>query len=175
LNLPESCQVIHAPDMAFHFQADSTDVGKALLEKMGCRFDGTPIVGVTPNLHVYWRTVGKGPENEYVKHMIAITRHFLNKGVQVAVMPHLISADDSYPDDRILCRYICDAIGEHPNLSVMLEDATAKALKAAIGQLDFLATSRYHTIIAAMCLRIPLAVIGWSHKYDDLFESVKLS
>ena len=56
----------------------------------------------------------------------------------------------------------------------MLEDTTAATIKAAIGQLDFLVTSRYHTIIAAMSQRVPVIAIGWSHKYGDLFRSVNL-
>ncbi len=174
LNLPESCQIIAAPDMAFHFKGGPPEDGLALLTELGRRPGESPIVGITPNLHVYWRTYGEGQKNEYIQHMVAVTRHFLDKGVQVVVMGHQIAADDSYPDDKIICRYIRDAVGKHPNLSVMLTDNNAATLKALIGQLDFLVTSRYHTIIAAFSLRVPVAAIGWSHKYDDLFQSVNL-
>ena len=133
------------------------------------------MVGLTPNLHAYVRSPGRGPESRYVQSLAAVARKLLAMDLQVVVMPHLIAADGSRTDDRLLCRLIAQAVGIHPNLHVMLADATGARLKAAIGLMDLLVTSRYHTIIAAFSQRVPVAAVGWSHKYDDLFASVKLS
>jgi colanic acid/amylovoran biosynthesis protein len=43
-----------------------------------------------------------------------------------------------------------------------------------IGELDMLVGSRYHSIVAALSLRIPPVVLGWAHKYPALMRLVAL-
>jgi polysaccharide pyruvyl transferase WcaK-like protein len=38
-----------------------------------------------------------------------------------------------------------------------------------------LVASRYHSLVAALSMGTPVSVIGWSHKYDELMQSVQLS
>jgi len=51
-------------------------------------------------------------------------------------------------------------------------DYPAGVIKAAIGQLDFLVSSRFHVLIAALASNTPFVSIGWIHKFDELVEEI---
>jgi polysaccharide pyruvyl transferase WcaK-like protein len=64
----------------------------------------------------------------------------------------------------------------HPDRVAMLSgNESARQMKAVIGISDFLIASRYHSLVAAFSMRTPVAVIGWSHKYDELMQLVGLA
>jgi polysaccharide pyruvyl transferase WcaK-like protein len=174
LRLDGPCRLEYAPDMAFQFRGDDPRAGDDLLRAAGCPA-GRMTVGLTPNLQVYWRAGGRGRDNPYVQLMIQAARHFLAKDAQVVLAPHYIVPGRPDRDDRMLCGWIADAVGRRANLTYLDGDYSARRLKSMIGRLDFLVTSRYHTIIAAFSQRVPAAAVGWSHKYDELFEAVRLA
>ncbi len=39
---------------------------------------------------------------------------------------------------------------------------------------DVLLTSRFHAMIAGLCLAIPTVVVGWSHKYEEVLAEFQL-
>jgi polysaccharide pyruvyl transferase WcaK-like protein len=52
-------------------------------------------------------------------------------------------------------------------------DYNASELKGIISKCHILVGSRFHSMIAALSTGVPILVIGWSHKYNeilDLFE-----
>ena len=46
-------------------------------------------------------------------------------------------------------------------------DVNTAGIRRIIQQADVLVTSRYHAMIAGLCLSVPTLVIGWSHKYRE--------
>jgi len=46
-------------------------------------------------------------------------------------------------------------------------DVNTASIRRIIQQADVLVTSRYHAMIAGLCLSVPTLVIGWSHKYRE--------
>jgi colanic acid/amylovoran biosynthesis protein len=52
---------------------------------------------------------------------------------------------------------------------------SAAEVKSVIGDCDLLVGSRYHALIAALSQGIPVAAIGWSHKYEELLKEANLS
>ena len=60
-------------------------------------------------------------------------------------------------------------------IGILNEDESAANVKAVIGKSDFLVASRYHSLVAALSMRTPVGVIGWSHKYDELMQDIGLS
>jgi len=50
----------------------------------------------------------------------------------------------------------------------------AAEVKSIIGQMDFLVASRYHSLVAALWMYVPVVTLGWSHNDSELLERVGL-
>ncbi len=169
-------KVALASDIAFTFEGASPETGRRLLGDIGVRPDGSPLIGIVPNMRVYERAAGTGPDNLYVRALVDVARHFANEvGCQVAVMPHEIkSRPHAVPDDRYLCRLIVDGACDAGTVCAAVGQYSSEELKAMIGEVDLLVSSRFHSIVAAMSLRVPVVSVSWSHKYRQLMRSVDL-
>ncbi len=172
----DESKVSLASDIAFTFKGDGGEVGKKLLTDIGIDVDGPPVIGIVPNMRVYERAPGEGPQNAYIARLIEVTRHFADVvGCQIALMPHEIKTRPSRsPDDR----YLCDIVASEARGAGTVCSATgeywAEELKAMIGETSLLVSSRFHSIVAAMSLRVPMVSIAWAHKYRELMSSVGL-
>jgi len=164
-----------APDIAYQFEGASTSQAMNVLEQNGIVSESGQMVGIMPNMQVYVRTEGTGPENKYVQLLIGIAKYFLNKkNFSVVLIPHQVQPVENpdAPDDRFLCDLIKTALGNAHNIVVLRDYYSSEILKAVIGQMDLVIGSRYHGIIAAISQMIPTVVLGWSHKYFELLSDV---
>lgn len=164
-----------ASDVAFQFPASPTDVARGILESVGVSAADGPLIGIAPNMMVYKRVPGEGPDNRYVQALAAICGHLIRRSnATVVVIPHHIWKGDKL-DDRFIGKSLAEmgTFGDH--LRVIDRDYDSADLKAVIGQLDFLVASRFHSLVAALSMRVPLVVVGWSHKYVELMRDVGLS
>ncbi|MEO8394535.1 MAG: polysaccharide pyruvyl transferase family protein [Chloroflexota bacterium] len=167
-------EIVLAPDMAFRFQSAGREVGKRLLREHGLDTD-QPIVALAPNMRVYERTEGKGIDNRYVQIMTDAAGYFLERGIQVLLVPHEIKANHQEKmDDRSLCELILQKIGEQPKIASIRDMMSSEDMKAMIACCELLFGSRFHSIIAALQSRVPVVVIGWAHKYTELLKDVGL-
>ena len=165
-----------ASDIAFTFKGAGPEVGEALLRSLGLAVAGEPLVGIVPNMRVYERAEGSGLANAYVQRLLSLTRHFAERRqCRVLLMPHEIREGSSArADDRVLCRLIAEAAGTPDRVVAALGNYRAEELKALIGGVDLLVSSRFHSLVGAMSLRRPVVALAWSHKYHELMGSVGL-
>jgi colanic acid/amylovoran biosynthesis protein len=166
-----------APDIAFQFEGAPREVGERLLEKAGLPDEDAPLIGVVPNMRVYERSPDTAAgESPYLQSLAAIITEFAEKGFRVAIMPHEINTvpNAPEPDDRYLCRRLHDAVDMPERVLAITGDYAAEELKAMIGTLDMLVSSRYHSVIAALSLRCPVVCVSWSHKYHELMKEAGL-
>jgi polysaccharide pyruvyl transferase WcaK-like protein len=166
-----------AHDIAWRFRGADGAVGRRLLQEAGLREEkGRLIVCVTPNMRLYEKYPKTGADNAYVKFLAALVEHLcLHKDAQVVLVGHDLAVDDSKrSDDRALCRHLLGLVA--PSLPVMHVDRVLSAaeIKSVIGNCDLLVSSRYHALIGALSQGIPVAAIGWSHKYDELLAEFGL-
>jgi len=162
-----------APDIAFQFQAGPPETAQQILTEHGLADPGRPIIGITPNMQIYQRTGAGGPNNPYVRVLNRIIDYFLrNTECRILLIPHELS--DFRQDDDELCRLLIRHNNCPERIFALTGAESAADIKAVIARLDFLLASRYHSLVAALSKRVPVAVVGWSHKYDDLMQSVGL-
>ncbi len=164
-----------APDIAYQFKGASTAHAMRALKENGLISTKKNMVGIMPNMQVYVRTEGNGPENKYVKLLIDLAKYFLNKqNLSIVLIPHQVQPVENpkIPDDRFLCDLIKISLGNVSDVVVLRDYYSAEILKAIIGKMDLIIGSRYHGIIAALSQMIPTLVLGWSHKYFELLCDV---
>jgi colanic acid/amylovoran biosynthesis protein len=51
----------------------------------------------------------------------------------------------------------------------------AEELRAAIGHCRMLVASRFHAMISALAMCVPMMMIGWSHKYAEVLDEFQLT
>jgi len=164
-----------APDIAYQFKGASIATAMRVLKENGLISTEKNMVGIMPNMQVYVRTEGKGPENKYVKLLIDLAKYFLNKqNFSIVLIPHQVQPVENpeMPDDRFLCDLIKVSLDNVPDVVTLRDYYSAEKLKAIIGKMDLIIGSRYHGIIAALSQMIPTLVLGWSHKYFELLCDV---
>ncbi len=162
-----------APDIAFQFRPASLERAVEILDQKGLQRDAAPTVCVTPNIRIYERVEGRGIENAYVAILQRIVGWFQNTlDAQIVLIPHETWRDR--PDDSLLCNLIAERAPHPQRVCEFSGQEKAAEIKAVISQSDFLVASRYHSLVAAFSTATPVAVIGWSHKYDYLMAAAKL-
>jgi polysaccharide pyruvyl transferase WcaK-like protein len=62
------------------------------------------------------------------------------------------------------------AAGDFARTHWALWDVNTRSLRRLIALLDLLITSRFHAMVSALSLRVPVLVIGWSHKYVETLQ-----
>ena len=77
------------------------------------------------------------------------------------------------PDDRFLGALIKEQLGCR-EVFHSTQVLRADMIKAIIGNCDYVISSRFHALIAALSQRIPALALGWTHKYLELMKEVGL-
>ncbi|MBI1178620.1 hypothetical protein GC207_14400 [bacterium] len=166
-----------APDIAWNFPAADASAGTRLLAQLGFTAgSGRLTICVTPNLRVYERAQGSGLDNEYLQALISMISHFLERwDAQIVLLGHEMLPDNSQiMDDRSLCDLIVQAFAGNDRVAHLNRYLPAGEIKSVIGRCQFVVSSRFHCLIAALSQCVPAAAVGWSHKYDELMAEAGL-
>ncbi len=54
------------------------------------------------------------------------------------------------------------------------EEMDAEQIRAFIGKCRFLVASRFHAMIGSLEQKVPVLLIGWSHKYQEVLDMFEL-
>jgi colanic acid/amylovoran biosynthesis protein len=167
-------RVVLAPDIAFQFRSDPPEAGQMLLAGHGLPPGRRPLVGITPNMRIVERTHGKAGDNVYFRSLVEISRFFLDEtDCGLVLIPH--EHTPGRANDPELCASLAASLDAPDRVISLTGQESAASIKSLIGQLEFLVASRYHSLVAAISMRTPVAVIGWSHKYDELMQRAGLA
>lgn len=74
-------------------------------------------------------------------------------------------------EDKVLCQAIRDRNQKEGVIKGFMSDLNAIEFEHVVGRLNFIVSSRYHSIVHAYRNGIPAIVIGWAEKYDSLLEA----
>lgn len=161
-----------APDIAFRHQGALPEVGASLLSSLGVNPEARPIIGLTPNMRIYYRTKGEGRTNDYVRFMTEIGRYCIkNLNATLVLIPHeMTAADRPNVDDRYLCGLIELSLATPLQCVSITENYSSDQMKSVIGHLDMIVGSRFHSLVFALSSGVPAVAVGWAHKYSELME-----
>ncbi len=168
---PETVPV--RPDIAFGFEGAATAVGRLHLERAGLTVGKGPLIGITPNYRVYRRCEGTGAGNQYVRTLVSLCDWCTAVlGAQVALIPNeMAPPGDTVMDDRFICGLVQMHVKNRQSCVALDEYVSAEVLKAALGQLDLLIGSRFHSLVFALSAGVPCVALSWSHKYRELLDA----
>lgn len=170
-------EIAIAPDTALLFKSGPLSLGEDVLRRIGINRHDKPLIGISPNLRVYERTSGVGSENEYVQLLSHLSEYFITHlEANVVLVPneisqvHNIKNIESGADDRFLCNLVASLVRQPTGCFAFRNYYSAEEIHSAIGCLDLLVGSRFHSLVFALSGGVPLIALGWAHKYEGLLR-----
>lgn len=99
-----------------------------------------------------------------IKHILSNTNH------NVILFPNEVHKKNNYNDNHV-CIDITKQLNDSKRVEVAsFENLNSTELKSLIIKSEVFISSRYHSCIAALSAGIPIIVIGWHHKYNELLR-----
>lgn len=128
--------------------------------------DSLDYVCIVPNT----RMLDQGKElwgKKYESYLTNAIKTALEHQVKVYIVVHDSSGEDLKIAQRLCQQFAgCDV--------ALIEEVNPIKLKQFIAKSLALIGSRYHSLVAALSKCVPAIAIGWSHKYEMLFQDFEL-
>lgn len=154
------------PDTAFLLDAATS----RFAESLTLAATGKPIIGVSVS-HMAARQAPSAAG--YYSAMAGLADEIVSRiGASLVFIPNETSSRRE-EDDREACREVL-ALMSQKSAAVIAptEELSASELKGVIGVCSAVVASRYHTIVAAISMAIPVLAIGWHAKYESVMALV---
>lgn len=186
IGFPDS-RMLPGPDVAFAFEEHDTlsaegeaEVG-ALLARIeaadAAAEDGASqtVVGICPSSVIAGKAVREGWD--YPGFLAHVAAGLLADGHQVLLFPNATKAerpDTTRNNDLPVIAEVADMLGAAPGgterLHVVRGDVNAAGLRRLVARCGCATVSRFHAMVGALALGVPVLVLGWSHKYAEVME-----
>lgn len=157
------------PDVAFTLQLD--DVRQEVLDRYVFPKSPKGVIGVSPSQVVYGKCLSR--QIDYVRVIAAFIDRLISEDYTVVLLPHSAREGTlkTRNNDLPISQKIFSRLAHPEKLSFVREELTPSELRILIGKLDFLVASRFHAMISALAMNVPMLVFGWSHKYSEVLEN----
>lgn len=113
---------------------------------------------------------------DYKAIMIDFIGRLNRQGYKVLIIANGARINSKKPRNNDLM--ICDAVyGGVKNKDMVRwyhKEMEAEEIRAYIGRCRFLVASRFHAMIGALEKKVPVLLVGWSHKYQEVLDFFKL-
>lgn len=116
-----------------------------------------PAACIVPSLRVMERRCDDDIEGLYC----AVAEQVVQSGRSVWLLAHS-------REDAALCERIEAALEGRVAVCVAPKDLDAIEIELLLDQMDFLVTSRYHSLVHAYRCGVPALILGWAIKYQEL-------
>jgi colanic acid/amylovoran biosynthesis protein len=165
LGIEKRTRVIRCADSAYLFSCGGHTVAPELIER---KPQGQPIIGIVPNTNVFDRAKTIDGVNSYTALLAATIDHGIEKlNARVVFICH--EHYEGRKDDQWLAHEAVRHATHGTCAQIISGNHTAADLKRAIGNVDLLIASRFHSLVAANSLAVPSIALAWAHKYHELF------
>lgn len=165
-----------ASDLAFLLKIEKNEAIKAkriLKENHIYKIKGD-LVGLLPSEVVRKKAEANG--QDYVGYNVDFINKLIDDGKSIVLMAYSARGGNNsrHNNDLLVCRDIANRV-KNNNLTFIDKEISAQQLRYIVGKLDVVVTSRFHAMIAALSMKVPTVVVGWSHKYQEIMDMFGLS
>lgn len=133
--------------------------------------EGRKVVGISVNSIVERKCGRLGIEHNAV--WARFMSHLTGAGYQVLLVPHSMrpKGRTRHNNDLLTVRDILSRMPDQRHILVVDEPYDCKELRAVVGLADYYVASRFHSMISAICNRVPVLVFGWGfQKYAEVMS-----
>ncbi|GAB4534196.1 MAG: hypothetical protein Tsb0014_20210 [Pleurocapsa sp.] len=149
---PNSEKVRQAPDITLFHPNFSKDITEP----------NSNYVGLVPNIRML--DLGKDQwGNKYESYLIEIAKKIIECGLKVKIIVHETNGQDFQIAQKVAKTINSTEIS-------IINESNPIVLKKIIGDSLMIVGSRYHSLVSCFSKNVPAVGLGWSHKYETLFE-----
>lgn len=139
------------------------------------------IIVITPSILVETESEKKGLD--YKAKLFEIVKFFQKGNAHFVFLPNAtregsekIANNDllTFQRMQLAAKDIFDESNIGANFDWVTYDVNTASIREILSFADWLFTSRYHSMISALCLGVNLVVIGWGHKYKETMDYFEL-
>lgn len=133
-----------------------------------------PIIGISVSSVVYSKC--KRMEIDYVKMLNEFINYVIcNLKGSVILIPHAIKFDDNIKNNDVpIIKKILEN-SESEDVHYFRNIEHPYELRQLISLCDFLLASRFHAMISSLSVGVPVIILGWSHKYQEVLKMFDLT
>ena len=128
------------------------------------------VVGVSLSSVVYKKCKKLGINYRGI--MVKFIDYLTSKGYNVLLIANAARINSEKPrnNDLMICDSVYEHIKDRSKVRWYHEEMDAEEIREYIGRCRFLVASRFHAMIGALERKVPVLLIGWSHKYKEVLD-----
>lgn len=113
---------------------------------------------------------------DYKGIMITFIERLNQAGYKVLIIANGARIGSQKPrnNDLMICDAVYEGLKEKELVRWYHREMEAEEIRAYIGKCRFLVASRFHAMIGALEKRVPVLLVGWSHKYQEVLDFFRL-
>ena len=137
-------------------------------------FFGRNIVGISPSTVVNKKC--KKAKIDYVRIMADFIDQLTDEGYQVLILANAAREHTAKTrnNDLPICRKIVQRCRNKAHIRFIDREMCPEEIRAYAGKCRFFVSSRFHAMIFALERKVPVLLIGWSHKYQEVLDDFEL-
>ena len=112
----------------------------------------------------------------YKEIMQEFTDYLTDKGYHVLFIANAarINSTKTRNNDLMICDAVFDGVKNKAMVRWYHKEMDAEEIRAFIGKSRVLVASRFHAMIGALEKKVPVLLVGWSHKYQEVLDMFHL-
>lgn len=112
----------------------------------------------------------------YKEVMAEFTDYLTSAGYHVLFIANAARINSEKPrnNDLMVCDAIYDMVKDKDKVRWYHKEMDAEEIRAFIGKSRVLVASRFHAMIGALEKQVPVLLVGWSHKYQEVLDMFHL-
>lgn len=112
----------------------------------------------------------------YKDTMVSFVNWLGDQGYNVLLIANAarINSEKSRNNDLMVGDAIFEAIADKSKVRWYHKEMDAEEIRAYIGKCRYLVASRFHAMIGSLEQKVPVLLIGWSHKYQEVLDMFEL-
>lgn len=113
---------------------------------------------------------------DYKNIMIDFIERLNQSGYKVLIIANGARIGSQKPrnNDLMICDAVYEGVKDKDMVRWYHKEMEAEEIRAYIGKCRFLVASRFHAMIGALEKKVPVLLVGWSHKYQEVLDFFKL-
>jgi len=113
---------------------------------------------------------------DYKKTMLGFINYLNQYGYHVLIIANAarLNSRKTRNNDLMVCQSVYESVHNPAMVRWYHKEMYAEEIRAYIGKCRFLVASRFHAMIGALEQKVPVLLIGWSHKYQEVLDMFEL-
>ena len=142
-----------------------------------CKAQGNKLIGICPSSLI--ASQAEKSNIDYLSMLSMLIKKLSDSGFAVVVFPNATRQHSSKGrNNDLVVIWKLKAMLENrlstDNLFFIEKDINTSGIKSIITLCDVAMVSRFHAMVAALTLSVPVIVLGWSHKYIEVMQEFSM-